>query len=322
MKSRAHSPAATPLQLGCALAVSSATALAQPACRPSRVEGLDQAPAPWASAGAALRRELEFIDRPWSCADARVIVYFADRGPSLVEVQMPDGLSLRRHLRQASELLPTVQALLVVGHAAPASAPVAPTPRPTADDPERPPPVERAPTPAEVPPPRPGTITYNLDGEVLLRLAGSPLYATPGLRVGAGLRFGHWHVTANFRYETLSVGGSEASDDPSFDSWAFGGGVAWAVAVGRGLLSVGPTLAVLSSSVAVNHTDDEIAQARVGVDLHWRSRAEGVALLLGVQGDLSAGSLFGSGRDYNPELPAPPTWGAGVSAGVTFGARP
>jgi hypothetical protein len=69
-------------------------------------------------------------------------------------------------------------------------------------------------------------------------------------------------------------------------------------------------------------TDDEIAQARVGLDLHWRSRTEGLALLLGARADLSAGSLFGSGRDYNVALPPPPMWGAEVSVGFTYGARP
>lgn len=319
MKTRRHPPTATSIQLGCALAASSGTALAQPACRPSRVEDVDLLPSSWSDAAEALRRELAFADRPWSCAGASVVVRVADRGRSVVEVQMPDGLTLRRHVDHAAELLPTVQALLVVGQSAPV--PVAPPPPAPADDPERP---SRPPrlAPSGSLPPRPGATAYNLDGELLLRFAGSPGYATPGARVGAGLRLGHVHITGSLRFETFSVGVAEASEHASFDTWAFGLGLAWAVAVGRGLLSVGPTVAVLSSSVAVRRTDDEIAQGRVGLDLHWRSRAEGLALLLGIQADVSAGSLFGSARDYNPALPAPPTWGAGVSAGVTFGARP
>jgi hypothetical protein len=165
-------------------------------------------------------------------------------------------------------------------------------------------------------------VTYSVDGEVMLRLAGAPLYAAPALRVGAGLRFGHWLVTASFRYETLSATLGASAPDTAFDTWCFGLGLAWAVALGRGLLSAGPTLGVLSSNVTANHTDDEIAQARVGLDLHWRARTEGVALLLGAQADVAAGSLFGSARDYNPALPPPPTWGVALSAGVTLGARP
>jgi hypothetical protein len=257
-----------------------------------------------------------------------VIVHVARRGPSQVEVQMPDGISLQRHLRQASELLPTVEALLVVGPSAPLLTPSAPPSTVVAPTPieehERPGPVESPGdrTVAHAPRPSPGPVVYHFDGELMLRLAGSPLYVTPGVRFGAGLRFGHWHITVNLQSETLTAALSDGSIGFSANTWTFGLGVAWAFALGRSLLSVGPTLAVLSSTIAARGVDDEIAQARVGLGLRWRSSVEGFALLQGAQADLSAGALFGSARDYRADLPAPPTWGAGVSAGVTYGARP
>jgi hypothetical protein len=281
--------------------------------------------ADWLEASEALQRELQRTDRPWSCSGATVIVRVARRGSSQVEVQMPEGTSLQRHLPQASELLPTVEALLVVGRSAPLltlsvpSTVVAPTP---IDEHERPGPVEGPGGRTVAHASRPGPVVYHFDGELLLRLAGSPLYVTPGVRFGAGLRFGHWHVTANLQYESLSAALSDGSIGFSAETWTFGLGVAWAFALGRSLLSVGPTVAVLSSTIAALGNDDEIAQARVGLGLRWRSRGEGFALLLGAHADLSAGALFGSARDYRDDLPAPPTWGAGVSAGLTFGARP
>jgi hypothetical protein len=322
-----------PFTLGGVLVASAGSVRAQtgPECPASTLTPTDAGVSSrWSAAAEALSRELLFADRPWSCAGATVALELRDRGRSAIEVTMPDGLLLRRHVDRASELLPTVEAMLTVGRAAPeAAAPVAApaaASRPPIDDHERPPLVVmvRSRGARLAPPPRPAG--RHIDAELIYRVAGPLSYSTPGVRAGAGLQLGHWGVRVGLQYEALSVGWSATPDELSVESWSVYLGVAWLTPVGRGVLGIGPTVAILSSAIAANAgaglSDDEIAQARVGLSLRWRSRAQGVALLIGARADASVGNLFGSGRDYNPALPSPATWGVDVSAGVSFGARP
>lgn len=334
MSSRRTNRAPDPLRLGWVLVASGGAARAQnaPECPPSRLSPSERPEAgAWADAVEALARELTFTDRPWSCAGATIAVQGQGRGPSTVEVLLPDGLLLRRHVAAAAELVPTVEGMLTVGRSAPPAAapPTAalPSPPPAAPlryDHERPAPVmvAAAPRPAAAP----GRVVFHFDGELVYRAAGAPLYSTPGLRASTAIRVGRWGVTAGIQFETLSVAWSDEPRDLSVESWSAGLGVAWFAHLGRGLVGLGPTVAILSSSITASdlagRSQDEIAQARVGLALSWRSRSEGLALLLGARADVSAGSPFGSARDYNPTLPPPPTWGVQATAGVSYGARP
>jgi hypothetical protein len=330
MSSRRTHRAPDPLRLGWVLVASGGAARAQnaPECPPSRLSPSERTEAgTWADALDALARELSFTDRPWSCAGATIAVQAQGRGPSTVEVVLPDGLLLRRHVAAAAELVPTVEGMLTVGRTPPPTPAALPAPPPAAPfdyDHERPPPVVVVAAPR--PDASPGRVVFHFDGELVYRAAGAPLNSTPGLRAGAAIRVGRWGVTAGIQYETLSVAWSDDPLDFSVESWSAGLGVAWFAPLGRGLLGLGPTVAILSSSITASdlagRSQDEIAQARVGLALSWRSRAEGLGLLLGARADVSGGSLFGSARDYNPTLPPPPTWGVQATAGVSYGARP
>ena len=307
-------------------------------CPPSSL-ATDAASLPpnWSDYAGALARELRLTDHPWSCAGAVVTVDTRRRGPSEVEVLMPDGLLLRRHVDRPSELLPTVEGMLIVGRATWSAPPPpvasaseqAPAPAlapPPVDEHERPPPLVRVPAVA-LPLAEPtSSVVVDVEGELAYRVAGAPLYSTPGVSVGAGVRVGHVGITARLQFETLSAAWGNDADGFSADSWSVGLGVGWLFPVGRGVLGAGPTVAIRGCTVAADEgggrVADEIAQARVGLDLHWRSRTRGLALLLGARGDFTAGSLFGSARDYNSALPSPPTWGAEATVGLSYGIRP
>ena len=315
-----------PLRLGWVLVVSGSAARAQapPECRPSRLAPIERRDLPhWTEAAEALTRELAFADRPWSCAGATVIVDLQGQGPSSVEVVLPDGLLLRRHVARAGELLPTVEAMLAVARASPTASPARGS---TVDEHERPPHPAAAPELRPPPPARPGAVAFLFEGELVYRVAGSPRYSTAGVGGGAGVRSGRWGLAVRLQYEALSSAWSGSPAGFTVESWSVGLVAARFFPIGSGVLGVGPSVAIRSSTITADDggglTEDEIAQARLGLDLHWRTRAEGLGLRLGLRADVSAGSLFGSGRDYNPTLPAPPTWGVEATAGVSYGVRP
>lgn len=296
----------------------------------------DAPPTPaWRAAHTAVEAALARDDRPWGCAGARVRLTREPDGRAVVEAAMPDGATLRRHLAAPTELAVTVEGMLVVDEAPavataatptsavtstsdPAAAPVvqAPAVRPVVDD-------ERAPAMRPAAAPAPSVL---LEGFVDVggRTGGDVNYVSLSTRAGVSLRARRWVLSAWGRWEPVS----ERIDDQSPRRYVLGGvafGVsgAWSAPVGRGLIEVGPTLAVAGYGWHERHRDtrrgDADVQARAGALLRWRSHARGLAVTATLDGDVGLGGLFGTADDASSTAPSAPAWTMGLSVGAIYG---
>ncbi|NOU31928.1 MAG: hypothetical protein HOO96_28825 [Polyangiaceae bacterium] len=248
-------------------------------------------------------------------ARVRIIPAGADL---IVEVELEDGRSALRRVRDIDLLGPTLEALLVLPPRAPAAA--APAPLPTVA------------ISAAIPPTAPSTRgdahahpTANLDaegGSGALRIAGREAYLSLAPALFANLRVGPWLFGIEARWDAFQ---SEVTlPAPGFEMETLGSGlsVARRFRPRFGTLDVGVAPRLLAETQSFLQQGNEVADTQTDVRIGTFARlAVGDATLrffVGVDFELSPGRIRRRIR-IDPALPPLPSWSSGLTAGIVWG---
>jgi hypothetical protein len=138
-----------------------------------------------------------------------VIDLHASAGGMRVEVTLAEGRRAEREVGTPDELVPTVEALVLlpeVTRAAPAQAAAPPSP-PSAAAPPSPPPAAETPPPpsAAVAEPAPAATSLELGVAITGHWSGAPGYVSSGMFVYAGARVNGWLIGLGLRWDAFDV---------------------------------------------------------------------------------------------------------------------
>lgn len=271
----------------------------------------------WSDAIAAARETLRGSDRPWHCAGA--IVRFAPdaAGALVLEVSLPSGTTIRRHLRAPAELSATLQAALIVESLPALEVAPPPTPAPPAA------PLVSAAQPATAAV-RPRAPSAFVDGvlDVGVRAGGTPSYVSFALRAAVAFRIRAWSLFAWGRVEPATQRLEDRGPGRYLlDIGALGLGGTWGATVGSGRLEAGVSLATNSYTwrdrELLPGQKETFVQVRVGALARWRSHARGVGFAVTLDADIAPATVAESSPP--PPVPAPPAWSAGLMLGASYG---
>ncbi len=274
-----------------------------------------------------------FGDRDDIDACARVALTLGDDSIS-VAVRLQDGRSAARSVPRAEDVLPVVEALLLVPEHEPAVAREDPEPTPAPPAPAPPPNVYSA--PASIRPPVADRVAPN----------GSPSSSPDRLRVelsvGAGARVGDGqNSTGLAAFSFLEVDGWLAGFEGRIDRYDRIGGGSEAAALelaalgGRRLriesvaldFSAGPVVVVQGRATSVTETQpgghritesssSNVLRLLCGARLNFNTRST-VRTFLGVDGEF--GPRRAPGADLPADAPRLPRWTVGLALGATVG---
>jgi hypothetical protein len=265
----------------------------------------------WEAEVPALRARLRSLEHVDTCAHVAIR---AEEHGVLVNVTSR-GRSATRFVSEPSELVHTVEALVVL-----------------------PPPLEEPPavTPTTAPPREsepvksPPATHMEIAGGASVRLGGNPLIVGGGMATSAGLVdhgwligvSARWEFAANFVSLTPPSGFSMGSGAVGVEfgrRWGFGG-------FNYDVL-VGPTVALESQEAYGPSTgkDEGIGGSAIDARLNLKLRASGPSsarVRVYATGDVevSPRRLFHQ-KQLDPELPPLPAWTSGIAVGVLWGAR-
>jgi hypothetical protein len=287
-----------------------ALAIGAAPCTDGRIVTEGELPPEWASELSRVCAELSSWPNVDPAARLRVRA-----GPSGLEidVQLSDGRTARRNVREPGDLLLTLEALVSLPAPPPRTEPVA---RRTTDAPPPPPVADRPPAPA-------ASVGIEISGAGTGRLSGKPGYVSAGFEGGAGLGVGHWMLGLVARWDAWQV--PTSTSPPLFEMDTLGAGftVARRERVTESLhLDAGATTMLVTESQSAQAGTGERAgsttDARLGLvgRAHWgKSPLRGMLLL---EGEVSPARLRRTLR-IDDQLPALPAWSLGLGAGVSWG---
>ena len=275
----------------------------------------------WEAEVPALRARLTALGHVDACA--RVTIRAEATGVS-VNVKS-DSHPATRHLTEPSELVRTVEALVVL-----------PAPIDAVDDAPLVDALPAAPRPAErqqpAPPPVHPVFASHIEfaAAASARVGGNPLMAGAGIAAFAGLVEGNWLVGVDARWEFADGYVSAAPPSGfSMDSGAIGVAVGHRSRIGAFACDalVGPTL-VLESQEAFGSTpeaSDGIGASALDARLDLTLRATGPTssrVRMSAAGDIKVSPhRVLHPKHLDPELPPLPAWTSGLAVGVAWGAR-
>jgi hypothetical protein len=266
----------------------------------------------WAAEIPALVTRLRALEHVDACAQVTIRAE-----PNGVSVNVTSGgRSASRLLTDPSELLRTVEALVVLP--------------PPIEEPTRPAPVE-VPPPEAPPAPRAAPSSHmEIGGAVSVRVGGSPLMVGGGVASFAGLLDAGWIFGVNARWNFAD--GFVAAPTPAGFNMQSG---AIGFAVGRRAeaeplaydVLLGPTL-VLESEEAFSATpgpSDGIGASALDARIDATFRASGptssrVRFYAAGDVEVSPWRAFHK-KQLDPDLPPLPAWTSGLSLGLIWGAR-
>lgn len=286
-----------------------------------------------------MRETLAGTDRPWHCAGASVRFTADPQGAALLEVALPSGTTIRRHIAAPDEVEATLRATLIldalpaieepaVRASTSATSPViAPVERASAIEVsavtstradgggarvhEAATRVERAPTAGIE-----GTL------EVGGRIGASPSYTSLALRATVAFRIRAWSLFAWVRGEPYTYRFVDRGPGRYLiDVGVLGVGATWGARVLRGRVEVGPTLSTESYSwhdqALTSGQKETYVQVRLGALARWRSHERGVGFTAALDAEVATVTLqAGASLDG---VPSPPLWSVGLMVGVAYG---
>lgn len=329
---RTHSarprPTPSPVTLGlCALAFTTAPA-AQTRCPASTLSVAPSLEVPrWADAIREMRASLTGSDRPWHCVGATVRFTLDEAGVAALDVALPSGTTLRRHVAAPAELTATLQAALILD-ALPALE-AEPAPSHTAAQPLRAP----APLPLPPPPPpppapvvreRPAPSSF-IEGifDLGMRLGATPSYTSFAMRATVAFRIRAWSLFAWGRVEPWTYRLVDRGPGRYLlDVGALGIGASWGARALSGRVETGLTVATNSytwrDQALLPGQKETFVQVRLGAIARWRSADwHGLALAVTADADFAPVTVFAAGS--SAAVPTPPSWSAGLMVGALYG---
>lgn len=319
----------------------SASVDAQPRC-PTTTLTVDDALASgrWRAAVDTMRETLAGTDRPWHCAGASVRFTADAQGAALLEVALPSGTTIRRHIAAPDEVEATLRATLILD-ALPAieepevrasmnaaTSAEAAVERPSASDGSTASPprgVEAARRSRDGSAARgERTPTAGIEGalEVGARIGSSPSYTSLALRATIAFRIRAWSLFAWVRGEPYTYRLVDRGPGRYLlDVGVLGIGATWGARVLRGRVEVGPTLSTESYSwhdqALTSGQKETYVQVRLGALARWRSHERGVGFTAALDAEVAPLTLqAGASLDG---VPSPPLWSVGLMVGVAYG---
>lgn len=312
------------LALVCAVAVTSAARADEASiCDDPRITVEGRVDARWlAPLARACERSRSSTD---SDPTARVRVLAA--GTDLIlEVELEDGRSALRRVRQVERLGPTLEALLLLPPKVAAAVPVGPAPAEAAPPAAAPPSPSAATTtplpPSPEPRPPPLALGVEIGGGLGVRVAGREAYLSLAPALFAHLRIGSWLIGLGARWEVFQSRVSLPA--PGFEMETLGMGLSLArrFRPSFGTFDVGVEPRLLSETQSYLAKGGEIADSQTDVRMGVFARlAVGDASLrffTDLDFELSPGRIRRDIR-IDAALPPLPSWSAGLAAGVVWG---
>lgn len=277
----------------------------------------------WADAIRAMRETLTGTDRPWHCVGATVRFTLDAANVAALDVALPSGTTLRRHVAAPSELTATLQAALILD-ALPPPEPDAPPPPPapvTPSAPRLPPPPPAAIAPAPV---RAAPSSF-IEGivDTGMRVGATPSYTSFAVRATLAFRIRAWSLFAWGRVEPWTYRLVDRGPGRYLlDVGAFGIGGTYGTPVLRGRFEAGLTLATNSytwrDQALLPGQKETFVQVRLGAIARWRSAPwRGLALAVSLDADVAPVTVFSDAPSAT--VPLPPSWSAGLMVGALYG---
>ena len=313
----------------------SAAARAQSPC-PASTLTVDRAleTSRWTPAIQSMRAALTGSDRPWHCVGAAVHFTRDASGAARLDVALPSGTTLQRHIDEPSELTATLQAALILDalptlNEAPAE-PVAASPAPPATPPAAPalapPPPPPPQTPSASPrvaPLAPNAPTSFVEATVDtgMRFGASPSYTSYTVRLSLAFRIRAWSLFAWGRVEPWTFRLVDRGPGRYLlDVGVLGLGATWGGAALGGRAEAGITVSTDSYSwrdqALMPGQKETFVQVRFGLLARWRWTWRGLGLVASLDADLAPVTLAES--TPGASIPAPPVWSAGLAVGVSY----
>lgn len=291
----------------------------------------------WSAAIAAMRQTLAGTDRPWHCVGASVRFVREEPSAAVLEVSLPSGTSLRRHVAAPAELTATLQAALILDELPPPpEAPPAPPPTPEPPPPASPPPQPPqgptvAPIVAATTPPARAPETREASGRASfieaaidtgMRLGASPSYTSYALRATVAFRIRAWSLFAQARVEPWTHRLIDRGPGRYLlDLGVLALGATWGAALGQGRIEAGLSLATNSytwrDQALMPGQKETTVQVRLGTLARWRSSGRGLAFTVTLDADVSPATLLED--PPGAAVPTPPWWSAGLMVGGMYG---
>lgn len=278
----------------------------------------------WAEAIRAMRETLTGTDRPWHCVGASVRFTLDAQGVAALDVALPSGTTLRRHVAAPAELTATLQAALILDALPALDADPAPSPPAVVSPPPAPPPPSAPPLLPSAARPQPAPTSF-IEGVVDLgmRLGATPSYTSFAVRAALAFRIRAWSLFAWGRVEPWTYRLVDRGPGRYLlDVGALGIGATWGAPALAGRLEGGITAATNSytwrDQALLPGQKETFVQVRVGVIARWRSHAwHRLALAVTVDADAAPVTVFTEGA--TAAVPTPPVWSAGLMVGAIYG---
>lgn len=292
-----------------------------------------------------MRETLAGTDRPWHCAGASVRFTADAQGAALLEVALPSGTTIRRHIAAPDEVEATLRATLILDALPAVEEPDASAPTRATNTPDAA--VERASTgdgdavtslrtvegearsreartreAATARGERPSTAGVEGALDVGARLGSSPSYASLALRATVAFRIRAWSLFAWVRGEPYTYRLVDRGPGRYLlDVGVLGVGATWGARVLRGRVEVGPTLSTESYSwhdqALTSGQKETYVQVRLGALARWRSHERGVGFTAALDAEVAPVTLLAG--DALEGVPSPPLWSVGLMVGVAYG---
>ncbi len=305
-------------------------ARAQSVCPPSTLT-VARAPSdgPWREALDAMRATLTGSDRPWHCTGARVQVSFEADGGAALDVALPSGTALRRHITRPVELTPTLQATLILDTLPALELPAPAMPTTAGREPVRATPETVAREGSAVP--ATATVTPHaahhddaaIEGalDVGMRLGATPSYTSLALRARVTFRVRAWSLFAWARVEPWTHRLVDRGPGRYLlDVGVLGVGASWGRPLAAGRVEVGPTVSTNSyvwrDQALLPGQRETYVQVRLGALARW---TYGVKVGLTVTADVDVAPVSMLADTALADVPSPPVWSAGLAVGVAYG---
>jgi hypothetical protein len=277
----------------------------------------------WRAALEALSRATQQEGLPWSCPGGSVDLVPDGSGGAELTVIDPQGRSVSRHVAGPEEVVPTGEALL--------ASPVEEAAPPAPAEPQSRAPQPREPSPVEPPPIVPS------EPRALINLAVGPRVSGPGAigwlsgRLGLQLPFGPWFAGFWARYDLHLAGPS--GDWVNFSTSS----ISASLTAGRRLMTdpfelrvtFDPSVAVVlmeAGHESMPHPEGAKPALRLGTSLAGVFPIKGMFRgVISLDGEFAPAGFAGLGnidtQNHPPQLPAVPTYTAGILLGVEASVR-